>query len=137
MKLKQLESLRRQHDINLKRKANEEPNVGKAISLALISGQQLKLRPIKDIIETARKNIADCSCYSSSERSLKFSQVFDFESKELAAYKKAEDARYKMVSAYSKKAEKILRRAELDEAFEATEASDQIAQAAYDAGLID
>lgn len=138
MRLKQLESLRAQHRKNLESKINEKPSVSKAIALALISGQQLKLKPTSEIVAAARGVIADCACrYGSSERTLKFSQIFSFSSEELNDFKAKEKKREAMVRAYSKKADRIMRRAELDDTMDATEASEELAQAAYDAGLID
>lgn len=137
MKIKQLEALRNQHKHNLERKEIEEPSLTKAISLAIISGQALKLRKPQEIMESARKVIADCSCsYGRSERTLNFSQIFDFSSTELEDYRRALKQREAMIKAYNKTAEKVMRRAELDETADATELSEQLAEAAHEAGLI-
>ena len=137
MKIKQLEALRKQHKENLERKGVEEPSLNKAISLAIISGQALRLRKPQEIMESARKVIADCSCsYGRSERTLKFSEIFDFTSTELEEYRKAAKQREVMVKSYSKVADKIMRRAEMDEAADATDLSEQLAEAAHEAGLI-
>lgn len=138
MKLKQLEALRSQHEKNLKRKAVEKPSFNKAIAVAIVQGQPIKVRPASAILAAAQKQIAECSCsYGSSERKLNFSDIFDFKSEELAAYEKAEAERLKKLAAYNKKAEPILRRAEMDDTVDATEASEALAQAAHDAGLLE
>ncbi len=137
MKIKQLEALRNQHNKNMERKQVEQPSLTKAISLAIISGQALKLRKPQEIMESARKVIAECACsYGRSERTLNFSEIFAFDSSELDAYKKAAKAREAMIKAYSKIADKIMRRAELDETADATELSEQLAEAAHEAGLL-
>lgn len=137
MKIKQLEALRKQHKENLERKQVERPSLEKAISLAIISGQPLKLRSPAEILAEARKSIADCACRYGGDRTLSFSQIFAFKSDELDEYSKATKERSKMVSTYSKKAERIMRRAEMDEAFDPTEASEGLSEAAHESGLLD
>lgn len=136
MKIKQLESLRSQHVTNLKRKDIPEPSIDKAIALALISGQPVALHRTAEVLEAARKVIADCSCHR-GERTLKFSEVFAFKSDELTAYQQAKKRRDAMIRAYSSVADRVLRRAEMDDNYDATQASDDLAQAAHEAGLID
>lgn len=137
MKIKQLESLRTQHKNNLELKGVEKPSFDKSISLAIISGQPLKLRSSAEILDAARKSIADCACRYGGNRTLTFAQVFSFKSEELDQYTNAKKARDKMVTAYTKQSDRIMRRAEMDDSFDATEASEQLAQAAHDAGLLD
>ena len=136
MKVKQLEALQKQHGTNLKRKLPPEPSLGKAISLAIISGQEIKLKPTAEILKSARANIAECSC-SYGERTLKFSDIFAFKSGELNEYTAAKKRRDGMIETYLKGAGKILRRAEMDDAYDAQEASEALAQVAHDAGLMD
>lgn len=137
MKLKQLDALRSQHKANLGRKEVEKPSFCKSIAFAIIKGQPMKIKPASAILAAAQKQIAENSCSYRDGRTLAFSDVFDFKSEELETYKKAEADRKKRIAAYSKKAEPILRRAEMDDSVDPNEASDALAQAAADAGLID
>lgn len=137
MKIKQLETLRKQHRDNLERKPLDKPSMNKAIALAIISGQPIKLKKHANILKAAQTEIADCQCrYSSSERTLKFSEIFDFNSDELATYEKAKKQRDGMIAAYSKKADRILLSAEMNEAVDPVEASEQLTEAAHEAGLL-
>lgn len=137
MKIKQLEALRKQHKENVERKPIEKPELCKSISLAIISGKSLKLRSAAEILEYARKSIADCACHYGGDRKLTFSQIFAFKSDELDEYTEAKKKRDKMVSVYTKIADRIMRKAEMDETCDAIEASEGLSEAAHEAGLID
>lgn len=135
MKEKHLKALRDQHERNLNRGSKSKPNISNHVRLALVNGERLKVKPAEELIREAKEKIAK-DRYDSGR--FDFDEVFtscpSFE-KEMAAWKKANADRQKKVKAYRKVAEKILRKAEFDDAADPAECAEKLQEAADEAGL--
>lgn len=139
MKIKQLEALKAQHAAYQKHglaQKPEEQSRDDKVRVAIINGEQLRLKPREHILAAARAVIAGNDRYDG--RKIRFQDIFDAplsDSSELRQWEKAEADRQKRVTAYNKVAEKIIRRAELDESAEPQELSAELYEAASEHGL--
>lgn len=135
MKEKHLNALREQHSRNLGKGTKPKPSMSAHVRMALVNGESLKVRPVAELVREAKGKIVN-DRYDSGR--FDFDEVFtscpSFE-KELNAWKAAEAVRQKKVKAYSKVAEKILRKAEFDDEADPSECAEQLAEAVEAAGL--
>jgi hypothetical protein len=139
MKIKQLEALKSQHaqyqNHGLSKKP-EEHSRDEKIRVAIINGEQLRLKPREHILAAARAVIANNDRYEGKK--IRFQDIFDAPTSDDSALKqweKAEAERQKRLTAYNKVAEKIIRKAELDENADAQELGAQLYEAAAEHGL--
>lgn len=142
MKIKQLDALKFQHAEYQKHGQSKKPDDESRnlqIRAALINGESLRLKSRETILAAARASIANTD-YRGSSTYVKFEDLFDAptsDDSKLRQWEKTEAERQKRVKAYNKVADKIIRRAELDESADPQELGAELYEAAAEHGLAD
>lgn len=138
MKLKQLEAIKSQHSRYVQRTQISAPTMHEHIAKALVNHEPVTLKPAKEIIRLCREKIATSNSYG-SERSLSFADMFGAcpaFTAEMGQYKARKAQLKGALKTYLKKAEPMLRKAELNDDADPEEIANALSDAARDAGLI-
>lgn len=135
MKVKQLESIIKQHGRYINSFTDKEPKIEDHVILAIVNGESLIMKTRAQIIDICRKKIVS-DRYSG--RNIEIQELFvscSAYDAEKRAYEGALKAHEKRVSLYRSIADPLLRKAELDDDADPIEVSSQLADAAKQHGL--
>lgn len=135
MKIKQIETIQKQHARHLELGREMKPELSKYIALALVSGAKVQLKTRPEILDLCRTKIANGNY---GDREIKFQELFascpEYE-RAVKAWQDRDKSRRQRVAEYLQVAAPLLRRAELVEDADAEEISAALSEAARVCGL--
>lgn len=134
MKIKQLEQIRQQFSNIISRQYVKPPELQAFVMAAIVNGEAMKLKTANEVIRLVRQKIIE----DRYDRNIKIHELFaECDSYRLAKaeWDAKEKSRQKLVKAFRKIADPLLRAAELSDTADAEQIAASIEEAADEVGL--